>query len=101
MQFASAFLHAFVVIESDAVDSSQGNRFLATVPVPEFDCIPGSIEHDTLSAAVSDANLETSITMFIPAGGRQYGPENVVNVAAKLVALPHQPLVVDATMHQT
>jgi hypothetical protein len=103
MQFASCFLHGFVALESQIQLSSQGGtkRYVATVPVPEFDCFVGSIEYEILDSAVSNDNLEASVSLFIPLNMKPYVPGNIIYVSGKIVALPDQSLVMDANIHLT
>jgi len=104
MQFASAFLHGFVVLESEVIQPStegRAKRYTATVPVPEFDGFVGSIERELLDSAVSNDNLSASVSAFIPFNAKLYTPGEIVYVAAKFVALSNQPLIMDATIHQT
>jgi hypothetical protein len=99
LQFASFFIYGSVAIESEVIHDGSLNRFVATVPVPEFDCLPGSTERELLSAVIEDVNLEASITLFVPPGGRHYVPGDIVCVAAKTVALP--PSNIDIRCHYT
>jgi len=104
MQFASAFLHGFVVLESAVIQPSTEGRAkqcTATVPVPEIDGFVGSIECELLDSAVSNDNLCASVSAFILFNAKQYTPGEIVYVAAKCVALSNEPLILDATIHQT
>jgi len=56
MQFASAFLHGFVVLESEVIQPSTEGRakcYTATDPVPEFNGSVGLIEREMRDSAVS------------------------------------------------
>ncbi|KAF8536544.1 hypothetical protein BDD12DRAFT_807691 [Trichophaea hybrida] len=104
MQFASAFIHGFVALESEVDASglhSRSKRFVATVPVPDFEDQLGSSEHDILTASVSIDNEEASVTAFFPKNTSFYVPGDIVYVCAKFVASTTRNMVLDTTIHHT
>ncbi|KAF8542675.1 hypothetical protein BDD12DRAFT_875958 [Trichophaea hybrida] len=104
MQFASAFIHGFVALESEVDASglhSRSKRFVATVPVPDFENQLGSSEHDILTASVSIDNVEASVTAFFPKNTSFYVPGDIVYVCAKFVTSTTRNMVLDTTIHHT
>jgi hypothetical protein len=102
MQFASCFLHSFVVLESEVIQpSSQGRakRYVATIPVPEFDCSAGSIERQLLESSVSNDNVAASVSWFFPLNMKLYVPGCIIYVSGKFVSPPGEPFVMDASIH--
>lgn len=103
MQFASCVLYGFVALESQIQLSSQGGikHYVATVLVPEFDWFVVSIEYKIFDSAVSNYNLEASVSLFIPVNMKPYVPGSIIYVSGKIVAPPDQSLVMDANIHLT
>jgi hypothetical protein len=103
MQFPSCFLHSFVALESQIQLSSQGGtkRYVATVPVPKFDCFVGSIEYEIMDSAVLNDNLEASVSLFIPLNMKPYVLGNIIYLSGKIVTLPDQSLAIYANIHLT
>ncbi|KAF8534704.1 hypothetical protein BDD12DRAFT_395491 [Trichophaea hybrida] len=86
MQFASAFIHGFVALESEVDASglhSRSKRFVATVPVPDFE--------DQLGFRYCFLSQNTSF----------YVPGDIVYVCAKFVASTTRNMVLDTTIHHT
>ncbi|KAF8538508.1 hypothetical protein BDD12DRAFT_806078 [Trichophaea hybrida] len=104
LQFASAYIHGYICLESDvmfAASQPRSKRYMATVPVPDFVPLPGTPKYNRLESTVSFDNLEASVTAFVPSGMEFYSPGHIVYVCAKFVALTSRPLVLDVSMHQS
>jgi len=93
------FYHFLIV--SSHLTEGRDKRYTATVPVPEFHCFVGSIKRELLDSTVSNDNLSASVSVFIPLNAILYTPGKIVYIAVKFVALPDQPLIMNATIHQT
>jgi len=103
MKFALAFIYGFVALESDIGQPGVQPRskcYVASVPIPGFECVPGSSEFMLLSSSISNDNLEASVSIFFPSGMKVYSPGDIINVCAKFVALPNQKMFLDTTIHQ-
>jgi len=79
----------------------RAKRYTATVPVPEFDGFVGSIRRELLDSTVSNDNLYASVSTFIPYNAELYTPGEIMYIAAKFLASSNQPLIMDASIHQT
>jgi hypothetical protein len=102
MQFASAFIHGFIALESE-VDAlglhSRSKRFVPTVPIPDFEDQLGLSEHDILTTSVSIDNVEASITAFFPKNTSFYVPSNIVYICVKFVTSTTRNMFLDTTMY--
>lgn len=91
-----------MVLESEVIQpSSQGRakRYVATIPVPEFDGSAGSIEHQFLYSSVSNNNGAASVLLFIPSNMKLYVPDCIIYVSGKFVSPPGEPLLMDVSIH--
>ncbi|KAF8538650.1 hypothetical protein BDD12DRAFT_841527, partial [Trichophaea hybrida] len=102
IHFASAFIHGFVALISEVAASdlhSRSKRFVATVPIPEFEDQLGSSERDVLTASVSIDNVEASVTPFFPKNTNSYAAGDIVYVCTKFVSSTTRNMVLDTTIH--
>jgi hypothetical protein len=103
--FASAFVHGFVLLEDETLiagsdEFSKTKRYVAALPVLDFECLPGSPEHELLTSAISCDHLPASMSAFFPSNAHIPVAGEILYVAAKFVALANNPLVMDTTFHQ-
>jgi len=74
-------------------------RYVATIPVPEFDCSAGSIVHQLLDSSVSNNNVAATVSVFIASNMKFCVPSWIIYVSGKFVSPPGEPLVMDASIH--